>query len=111
MNAVRNGSDCDPRRLDRLRLSLRTQLRVAQKQLAPRGRLAPALEHPPIDQRPAVEIVIHVARENEAVDERGMEEQLLEALQRSEPDEIPAADTDEILADVKLPVLRGGVDV
>src|SRR6185369_3514561 len=93
------------------RLTLRPHLRVAEKQLPPLGRLAPALEHAPIDERPAIKVVVHVARENEAVDERRVEEQLLEPLERTKPDEIPAADADQILADVKLPVLVGGIDI
>src|SRR5687768_8056551 len=67
------------RRLDvrqERRLPLRTPLRVAQEELPPRGRLAPSLEDAPIDERPAVEVVVHVAREDEPVDERCMEEQL-----------------------------------
>src|SRR5689334_22164757 len=98
-------------RLDRrqLGLPLRTELRVAQEHLPPLGRLAPALEHAAIDERPAVEVVVDVAREDEAVDERRVEEQLLEPLQRTEPDQIAAADPDEILSDVELPVLARGV--
>ena len=57
------------------RLPLRPHLRVAEKQLPPAGRLAPAFERTPIDERPAVEVVIHVAREDEAVDERRVEEE------------------------------------
>src|ERR1700689_431430 len=52
------------------RLALRTQLSVTQKQASPVGRLRPAFEDTAIDERPAVEIVVDVAREDEAVDER-----------------------------------------
>ena len=91
--------------------ALRPHLRVSQEHLAPLRRLAPALEHAPIDQRPAVEVVVDVAREDEPVDQRRVEEQLLEALQRTEPDQIAAADADQVLADVEVPVLVRRVDV
>src|SRR5439155_21480643 len=91
--------------------SLRPHLRVTKEHLAPRGRLAPALEHAAIDERPAVEVVVHVAREDEPVHERRMKEKLLEPFQRPGPDQVAAADAHEILADVKVPVLVRGVDV
>src|SRR5262249_57061065 len=88
---------------------LRAVLRIAKKQLAPRRRFAPALEDAAIDQRPAVEVVIDVAGEDEPVDQRGVEEQLLKLLQRPEPDQIAAADAHQVLADGEVPVLaRGG---
>src|SRR5207245_6257225 len=74
------------------RLPLRPHRRVAQEQLSPLGAFAPALERAAVDERPAVEIVVDVARQDEAVHERRVEEQLLEALQRPEPDQIAAAD-------------------
>src|SRR5688572_31437801 len=46
-------------------LALRPHLSVAQKHLPPGSALAPALEHAAIDQRPPVEVVIHVAGEDE----------------------------------------------
>src|SRR5437762_5759064 len=50
VNPTRERRCCDrPRRDDRMPLG--TELGVAEKQLAPFGGLAPALEHPPIDQR------------------------------------------------------------
>ena len=55
--------------------------------------------------------MVHVAREDEPVHERRVEEQLLEPFQRPEPDQIAAADADQIPADVKMPVLLCGVDV
>src|ERR1700730_15680908 len=61
--------------------TLRAHPRVAQEELPPRGLLAPPLEHAAIDERPAVKIVIDLTRENEAIDERRVEEQLLKALQ------------------------------
>src|SRR6516162_439392 len=90
------------------RLPLWTQgalSRVPQEHLAPRGRLAPALEHAAVEKRPAVEVMIDVAGQDEAVDERRPEEQILEALQRTEPDQVAAADAHEVLAHVELPVL------
>src|SRR3954447_6564162 len=92
-------------------IALRTELRVAQKQLAPFRGLAPALEHMPIDQRPAVEIVVDVAGEDEAVHQRRPEEQLLEAPQRPEPDQIAAAEAYEVLPDMEPPVFPCRVDV
>ena len=92
-------------------MALRPHLRVSKEHLAPLRGLAPALEHPPIDQGPSIEVVVDVARQDEPVDERGVEEQLLEALERTEPDQIAAADADEVLADVELPVLVRRVDV
>src|SRR5215475_13943531 len=94
-----------------IRLSLRPHLRVTQEHLAPLGGLAPAFEHAAIDERPAVEIVIDVAGEDEAVDERRAEKQLLEPLERTKPDEIPTADAHEVLADVEMPVLARRVGV
>src|SRR5262249_6309442 len=91
--------------------SLRTHLSIAQEQLAPLGRLAAALAYAAIDERPAVEVVIHVAREDEPVHQRRVEEQLLESLQRSEPDQIAAPYPHEIFSDVELPVLLRDVDV
>src|SRR6266545_6278952 len=93
------------------KIALGADLRVPQKHLAPFGRFTPALEHAPIDERPAVEIMVHIAGQNEAVDERRVEEQLLEALQRPEPDQVATADAYEVLADVKVPVLRRGVHI
>src|SRR5438067_7830025 len=100
---------CKGRHLDRR--ALRALLRVAKEQLPPRRRLTPALEHAPIDERPAVEIVVDVAREDEAVDERRVEEQLLKSLERTEPDQIAAADPHEIPAHTEVPVLARRVDV
>src|SRR5262245_52633616 len=51
------------------RLALRAHLRVAQEELSPRGRLAPALEDAAIEERPPIVVVVDVACENEAVDE------------------------------------------
>src|SRR5438552_6172263 len=70
------------------RLALGAEPGVAQEQLPPAGGLAPAFEPAAIDQRPAIEVVIHVAGEDEAVDERRAEEQLLEAPERPETDQI-----------------------
>src|ERR1051325_6567405 len=75
-----------------IRRADRAQARVAQKHLAPLRRLGPALEHAAIDERPAIEIVIDLARQDEAVDQRRVEEQFLEPLQRAEPDQVAAAD-------------------
>src|SRR4051812_36388171 len=92
-------------------LPLRSELRVAQEHLSPRRGLTPAFEDAPIDERPAVEVVIDVAGENESVDQRRMEKQFLKPLERSEPDQVAAGHADKVLADVKMPVLVGGVDV
>src|SRR5579872_4113432 len=91
--------------------ALGTERGVAEKHATPLGRFRPALEHPSIDQRPAVEVVIHITREDEAVDERGVEKEFLKAFERAEPDEIAAAKSNEILADVKVPVLFRRVGV
>src|SRR3989442_7963609 len=87
MDSRRGGNGCFDRRPDVYRRPLRARLRVAQEQMAPFRGFAPALENAAVDQRPAVEIVIHVARQDEAVHERRMEEQLLKALERAEPDQ------------------------
>src|ERR1700686_5318919 len=91
--------------------TLRAHPRVAQEELSPRAILAPPLERAAIDERPAVKIVIDLTREDEAIDERRVEEQLLKALQRAEPDQIAAADPNQILADVKMPVLVGDIAI
>src|SRR6516162_5449322 len=109
-----NGRSRPPRaaiRRQNGRLALGTHLCVSEEHLAPRGGLAPALEHPAVDERPPVEIVVHVACEDEAVDERRVKEQLLKPLQRPEPDEIAPTHAHEIFADVESPVLVRGVEV
>ena len=60
------------------RRALRPHLRVAQEKLAPRRLFAPSLEYPPIEERPATEVVIDLAGQDEPVDHRRMKEQLLE---------------------------------
>ena len=55
--------------------------------------------------------MIEIARQDEAVDERCVEEQPLEPLQRAEPDQIAAADAHEILPDMEAPVLIRGVAI
>src|SRR5689334_16761228 len=104
MDARRNRNERVGRRWHG-QLTLRSHRRVAQEHLPPLRRLAPALEDTAVDQRPAIEVVIDVAGENEAVDQRRVEEQLLEPLQGTEPDQVAAADAYEVLADVKVPVL------
>src|SRR5207237_4408410 len=111
---MRAGAGAAPRACGARRVRtrpLRAVLRVAQEQLAPRSGFAPALEHAAIDQRPAIEVVVDVAREDEAVDERRAEEQLLEFLERTEPDQIAAADPHQILADVEVPALARRIRV
>src|SRR3990172_2445297 len=107
---ARGGRSGSANTIDR-RLALRPHLRVAEKQPAPMCRLAPALEGAPIDERPPVKVVVEVARENEAVHQRRVKEQLLKTLQRTEPDEIPAAEADQVLAHVEAPVLPRRVGV
>src|SRR5260370_33211193 len=92
VNARGNGQAVEGRALGGVRgdfrwLPLWTCLSVSQEHLAPRSGLAPALEDAPIDQRPPVEVVIHVARQDEAIDERRVNEQLLQTLQLAEPDQ------------------------
>src|SRR5438093_3755672 len=93
------------------RLALGAEPGVAQEQLAPAGGLAPAFEPAAIDQRPAIEVVIHVAGKDEPVHEWCAEEQLLEAPQRPEPDQITAGNANEVLPDVKAPVLVRSIDL
>src|SRR5215831_12734335 len=94
MYARRHGSDGHAGIGDR-RLALGAHLGVAKKELAPRRRLAPPFERAAVDERPAVEVVVDVAREDEAVDERRVEEQLLKPLERAEPDQVAAPHADE----------------
>src|SRR5262249_57079562 len=84
---------------------------VTKERGPPPGRLEPSFEDTPIDERPAIEVVVDVACENEPVDERSVEEQLLEPLQRPEPDQIAATDANEVLADMKMPILLCRVDI
>src|SRR5205814_3519932 len=93
------------------RLTLRSHLRVAEEQPPPSRGFRPALECAPVENRPPAEIVIHLARQDEAVDERSMEEQLLQSLERTEPDEIAADEAHQVLSNVKVPVLAGRLDV
>ena len=51
------------------------------------------------------------AGQGEAVDQRRVEEQLLEALERAEPEQDAAADAHQVLADGELPVRLRRVDV
>ena len=87
------------------RAALGTHPRVAQKQLAPVGFFRPSLERPPIEQRPPIQVVVDLAGQDEAVDERGVKKQLLEPLEGTEPDQVAAAQPHQVLADVKMPVL------
>ena len=80
-------------------------LGVAEEQLPPFGLFRPSLERPAVEQRPAIQIVVDLAGQDEAVDERGVEKQLLEPLERTEPDQVAAAEPHQVLADVKMPVL------
>src|SRR5262249_54914892 len=91
------------------RRSLRAHLRVPQEQLAPLRALAPSLERPSVEHRPPIEIVIDLARQDEPVDERRVEEQLLESFERTEPNQITARQAYEILAHMKLPVFARGI--
>src|SRR6202795_206467 len=84
----RNARDAHARRGDDGRPALRAHLRVAEEELSPRRGLAPVRERAAVEEGPAVVVVVEVAGENEAVDERRMKEQVLEALQRPEPDQI-----------------------
>src|SRR5947208_2179312 len=92
-------------------LPLRADGGVAEEHLSPFSRLAPALEDTAVDERPSVEIVVHVAGQDKSIDERGVEEQLLKSLQRTEPDQVAAADPHQVLADVEMPVLFRGIAV
>src|SRR5712692_1768941 len=75
MDSARSGNGRFDRGDNGNRRALRAHVRVAQEHLAPLGRLAPALEDTAINEGPAVEVVIDVAGEDEAVDERRVEEQ------------------------------------
>src|SRR5262249_1179973 len=84
VNARGNG-DAAVGAADRRLRSERAFLGVAEEHLAPFRGFAPAFEHAAVDERPAVEVVVHVAREDESVHERRVKEQFLEALERAEP--------------------------
>src|SRR4051812_34755770 len=71
-------------RVGEMRRRLRPVFGVLQEQLSPFSRLAPPLEDATVDERPPVEIMIDIAREDETVHERRMEKQLLKPLQRPE---------------------------
>src|SRR5262245_52667899 len=92
-------------------LALRTLLRVSQEQLSPRRPLGPLLERFSIERRPAIEVVIDLAREHEAVHERRVEKEILERFERTEPDQIAADRANQVLADLEAPALVGRVDV
>src|ERR1700686_1703280 len=76
MNAYRRILDgrraCDGRR------TLGPDPRILEKEPPPRGPVAPSLERAAIQEGPAIKIVVEVAGEDEAVDQRRPEEQLLE---------------------------------
>src|SRR5439155_15031526 len=84
---------------------------VAQEELPPLGVVAPVLECPAIDQRPPIEVVVDLTRENEAIDERRAKEQLLEPFKGAKPDQVAPAEPHQILADVEVPVFVGDVSV
>src|SRR6516164_399755 len=57
----------------RVRQPLRPEPRVLEKQLSPGRLFRPALEDPAIEEGPAVEVVVDLARQDEPVDERRVE--------------------------------------
>src|SRR5262249_12612896 len=84
--------------------------RVAREELTP-ALLALELVHAPLPlHRPPVEVVIEEAAEHEEVHQRLVEEELLEDLQRREPQEV-ADVRREVVADAEAPALLRRVDV
>src|SRR5262245_33694575 len=88
----------------------RAVLAVLQKVLAPGGPLGPLLEDPLVLERPAVVVVVRFGAEDEQVDQRRAHEDVLNRLERAEPDDI-ADPAGTVVADGEAPAFLSEIGV
>src|SRR5262249_10881373 len=84
----------------RSRESLAVAVSVGGEESPPRGLHLPCLEGVPVLEGPAIVVVVDLAREDERVHQRRVEEDLLNALQRAKPEDVPRV-AGQIVAHVK----------